>query len=234
MRLFVGLVVAVLFTAIFRTQIRKAPQVFYVVALLLDVLLIAGSYLHLSPWFNEYFLFLFQSNTLAMGFFTIVMFTGALSNTMPLKKGLLSLRTELSIIASILCMGHIVKYGNPYLNQMLGFSPVMPFVRLVATLIALMLVLLLIPLAVTSVKRVRAKMSVPSWNRLQKLAYIFYGLIFIHIMLFLIPSAMGGGLPATISVFVYLTLGLLYTVLRIRQYVVSRNVSTEQATESCP
>ena len=73
-------------------------------------------------------------------------------------------------------------------------------------------------------------MSILSWRKLQKLAYVFYGLIFVHIMLFLVPSAMGGASAATISVIVYLVLGLLYLVFRYRQYKLARNSSKTPVT----
>ncbi len=225
MRLLAGLVIAIVFTAVFRVALRKVPVVFYLLAFLCDALLIASSYLHVPPWFSEYVLFMFQSNTLGMGLFTIVMFTGVLDNALPLKKVLVSIRAELSIVASILCIGHAVKYGDSYLNQILGAATTMPAARLAATLVALILMLLLIPLAITSIKRVRAKMSPRSWGRLQKLAYVFYALIFVHIMLYLIPSSMGGGVTATVSVYAYLVLGLLYAILRVRQLQRSRETS---------
>jgi DMSO/TMAO reductase YedYZ heme-binding membrane subunit len=229
MRLLAGLIIAVLFTMLFRVPLRKMPPVFYTLALLLDVLLIACDYMQVPSWFREYFLFLFQSNTLAMGMFTIVMFTGALSDHTALKKTLMGIRAELSIVASILCMGHIVKYGESYFDQALSSLFIMPTVRLGATFIALVLVLLLIPLAITSVKRIRAAMSPRGWQKLQKFAYLFYGLIFIHIMFYLMPSALGGGLTAAVSVAAYVVLGLLYAVLRIRQYTISQNVPETRA-----
>ncbi|MCL1847222.1 MAG: ferric reductase-like transmembrane domain-containing protein [Coriobacteriia bacterium] len=222
MRFLAGLVIAVLFTAILHVPLRKAPWVFYVLALLLDVLLIAGNYVSFPPWFREYFLFLFQSNTLAMGFFTIVMFTGVMSNHSALKKTLLSIRAEISIIASILCIGHIVKYGESYFGKALSSISSMPSLRLAATLIALILVLMLIPLAITSIKLVRKRMKPKSWSNLQRLAYPFYGLIFIHIYFFLLQPARAGSQDAVIALTIYSIFGLAYLLLRIGRYLHSQ------------
>ena len=174
MRLIIGIVIAILFITIFRKAIKSAPLVFYILAIFLDLLLIMRSTLQLPSWFSEYFLFLFQSNTLAMGMFTIVMFTGVFSDRSRIKRVLVSIRSEISIIASLLCIGHIVVYGERYLSQLVSPAVAMPEFRFVGTLLALLLAVLLIPLALTSVKAIRTRMSVSAWKRLQLLAYPFF------------------------------------------------------------
>jgi DMSO/TMAO reductase YedYZ heme-binding membrane subunit len=151
------------------------------------------------------------------------MFTGVLEDHTAFKKTLLGIRAELSITAAILCIGHIVKYGDSYLSQVLDPLITMPFVRIAATLVALILVLLLIPLSITSVKKVREAMGLKSWKKLQKLSYVFYGLIFIHIMFYLVPSALNGSVTAIGSVLIYAILGLIYVILRIRLCKISQS-----------
>lgn len=213
-----GAVIAAVLVLLLHKAIKRVPWLFYLLAVGLDVVLLACSSIPLPSWFREYFLFLFQSNTLAMGLFTIVMFTGVLGDHSSLKRSLLMVRAELSIVASILCVGHIVMYGQSYLSQVMTSMGVMPAVRVLATFVALLLVLLLIPLAVTSLRFVHAKMSSRHWRTVQRLAYPFYGLIFIHILFYLVPPAMAGSFAAILSVVLYIILGIVYVILRMRQY----------------
>jgi DMSO/TMAO reductase YedYZ heme-binding membrane subunit len=222
MRLLAGLIVAIALVALAQKAIKRFPAIFYVLALAADVLLVAGSVVHLPPWFREYFMFLFQSNTLAMGLFTLVMFAGAFDEGTAIRRILLGLRAELSIIASLLSIGHVVMYGQSYLGQLLAVGKAMPALRLSAILIALVLVVLLVPLAVTSVKRLRAKMSQRAWKRLQRLAYPFYLLIFVHIMFYLVAPAQAGSSSATVSVAVYAGLGVVYVLARLRLHLKAR------------
>jgi DMSO/TMAO reductase YedYZ heme-binding membrane subunit len=229
MRLVAGLVISILIVVLFRKAIKKVPWVFYLLAVALAALLIIGNSLSFPSWFREYFLFLLQSNNLAMGLFTIVMFAGAFKEQSPLRKVLIPIRAELSIIASLLCIGHIVNYGNSYLDQLLSPTALMPVARLWATLIAFLLVVVLIPLAITSFKAIHARMSPRSWKRLQRLAYPFYLLIFLHMFFYLLPPAIAGSLSALISLVLYLVLGAVYLVLRVRLYLQTRRVILEPA-----
>ena len=58
------------------------------------------------------------------------------------------------------------------------------------------LVVLLVVLGVTSFAFVKRQMSTASWKKVQKLAYPFFGLVYVHPLLMLLPSALHGGLAA--------------------------------------
>ncbi|MDR1014912.1 MAG: hypothetical protein LBL86_08070 [Coriobacteriales bacterium] len=216
MRLAAGVIIAILIVAVTGRFMRKAAPVFYLLAFALGVFFICGTSLALPPWFREYILFIFQSNNLAMGFFAIVMFAGALGEKSSLRKFLMPIRAELSITASILCLGHVVVYGRSYLAQITGSALAMPGARLVATVVAFLLLVLLIPLALTSVRAVKARMRPQTWKSVQKLAYVFFLLIFVHIFFYLLPPALAGSLGAAVSLALYSALFLVYLVLRIR------------------
>ena len=216
MRLIAGIVIAGIVAFVFGSSIKRFARLYYAVAVILDILFLICTSVTVPTWLRVYILFMFQSNTLAMGFFIIVMYTGVLSEKLSIKKFLVSIRAELSIIASILCVGHVVVYGASYFQQLIEAALHMPAVRLWATIVALLLVLLLIPLAITSFKAIRARMAPQAWKRLQKLAYLFFALIFVHILFYLLPPAMAGGLGPQVSVVVYTAIGLAYLALRLR------------------
>jgi DMSO/TMAO reductase YedYZ heme-binding membrane subunit len=227
MRLVAGLVLSILIVVLFRKAIKKVPWLFYLLALALSALLIVGNSLSFPSWFREYFLFLLQSNNLAMGLFTIVMFAGVFKEHSALRKALIPIRAELSIIASLLCIGHIANYGSSYLEQLLSPTAGMPASRLGATLIAFLLVVVLVPLVITSFKAIHARVTLKTWKRIQLLAYPFYLLIFLHMFFYLLPPAMAGSLSALISLLLYLALGIAYLVLRVRLYLQTRSVALE-------
>jgi len=154
-----------------------------------------------------------------MGFFTIVMFIGVLDTETNTRKLLAPIRAELSILASILSIGHVINYGEAYLGQLLYNTQNMPSLRISTTIIAIILVVLLIPLAITSLKIVRKKMNQQKWKGLQRLSYLFYGLIFVHVVLALLPAAIAGSATALISMYLYSGLGGLYATLRIQESV---------------
>jgi DMSO/TMAO reductase YedYZ heme-binding membrane subunit len=106
----------------------------------------------------------------------------------------------------------------------------MPVARICATLIAFLLVVVLIPLVITSFRAIHAKIPAKTWKRIQLLAYPFYLLVFLHMLFYLAPPAIAGSLSAAISLSLYLALGIAYAVLRVRLYLQSRSVSLRPAS----
>ena len=65
-------------------------------------------------------------------------------------------------------------------------------------------------------------MRTDSWKRLQRWAYVFFGLVYVHLMLMLAPAASRGGEAAVASVAVYTVVFGAYAVLRVRRALVDR------------
>ncbi len=78
-----------------------------------------------------------------------------------------------------------------------------------------MLLVLLVVLGVTSFAFVKRQMSTASWKKVQKLAYPFFGLVYVHLLLMLLPSALHGGLAAQASVAVYSVVFVGYALCRV-------------------
>jgi DMSO/TMAO reductase YedYZ heme-binding membrane subunit len=53
------------------------------------------------------------------------------------------------------------------------------------------------------------------WKKIQKLAYPFFGLVYVHLMIMFLPPALKGGEAAQISVIVYSAVFISYAVLRL-------------------
>jgi hypothetical protein len=130
-----GLITALVFVVLFRKQIQKHPVVFYIYPALYFIWEIIACATFLSPGINKaledagWSLFLMSGwwlvelglgTTFGVGLLIIVMFIGVLPKS-TLVKNLFAIRTEMSIIGSIILAGHgilqldnIVYYNRYY------------------------------------------------------------------------------------------------------------------------
>lgn len=217
MRLIVGLLVAVLFVATCRKAIKRVPGVFYAAAIVLVALHLYGTAYGLPVWLWKTVMFLLQKNILAFSLFVIVMFLGVLSDGSWLKRALLPIRGELSIIACILSLGHVIVFGTAYLERMAFARDLLSPFGFLAVAAAVCVVALMVPLFVTSFKIVRSRMAARSWKIVQVFAYPFFLLLFVHLALFVGPSALQGGWDPRFAMATYGFLLLAYVTLRVRK-----------------
>ena len=94
------------------------------------------------------------------------------------------------------------------------------FLLFFATAIALMALLLI--LGATSFKGVKRRMDATAWKRLQKWAYVFFGLVYVHLVSILLPAALLRGDTARTSIVVYTVLFGAYAALRIHRAMKDR------------
>lgn len=138
--------------------------------------------------------------------FTLVMYAGAFVQGGYLAKKFMPVRAQLSILGGILAIGHGIALGQNFLKN-LDFS--------VEFLISLLLLIVMVPLFITSFMFVRKKMKPKTWKRLQRLAYLFYFLTFAHILVFEMPKALRGVKGYPLNVFVYFVVFVSYLFCRI-------------------
>jgi DMSO/TMAO reductase YedYZ heme-binding membrane subunit len=134
-------------------------------------------------------------------FFYVVMLIGAFKpkekpNTNLMQgKMKYSIRMEYSIIGFILITPHAIYQLLEYFNGNVST----PIFGIIAYII-------MIPLFITSFQSIRDKMTPESWKKLQKLAYIVYFGLFIHLIL-------SSSMP---NLAVYIVLFVLYFVLKFK------------------
>lgn len=138
--------------------------------------------------------------------FTFVMFAGAFVQGSALAKKFMPVRAQLSILGGILAIGHGIALGQSFIKR-LNFT--------VEFVISLLLLLVMVPLFVTSFTVIRKKMNPKSWKKLQRLAYLFYLLTFIHILAFEMPKALRGVKGYALNVFAYFVVFVSYLFCRI-------------------
>lgn len=188
-------------------------------AVVLVVLYLAGIQGALPAWAKSAAFLLMQKGTLATAMFAVVMFVGVFPRDSKVRLRLAPIRAELSVIACILILGHMVAYSISYVPRVLGSAVVSPFV-LGGLVAALLLTVLLLVLGPTSLATVKARMAAKTWTKVQKWAYVFYGLMYLHVLAMLLPSALRGGEAAVQNVIAYTVVFGVYAVARIARAVV--------------
>jgi DMSO/TMAO reductase YedYZ heme-binding membrane subunit len=126
---------------------------------------------------------IFAKGSLGTAMFVVVMYTGALPKGNKLIAPLMKIRGELSITAAILVLCHNFTYGMTYFRMLFTKTSLLSATQLAAAVISLVLIAIMIVLTVTSFPSVRKKMQAKKWKQLQRTAYVFYGLMYVHIML---------------------------------------------------
>lgn len=202
--------------------VRKWPWLFYGLSILAVLVLFAGTQGVISDGWWKPLILLVRRCMVALSLFTVVMFTGVFSKESKLGSRLRSVRSELSIIACILCLGHVCMYLVPYLSRAasgsLGLQAGTSFY------IAMVLLILLMLLGITSFDAVKKRMKGASWKHIQRLAYPFFLLTYAHLMFMLAPAAFRGGEQAIIGVILYSIIFTAYVVLRMYRFAKDKRV----------
>ena len=205
----------VLFSFVFKDLIKRVPIVFYALALLLLIVFFGRNVFLLPPLVDDVLFILMQKAHLAFAFFVVVMFIGALSEKSRVRIWLQPIRAELSIIGCILALGHIVRYLASIGVRILSNPSAYSINIQLSFYLSLFLTLLLLLLGVTSFKFIKHRMSGQAWKRVQWLAYPFFLLIWIHVLLYLLPAALTGSTTPLIAVVIYSVIFTSYLMLRI-------------------
>ena len=227
MRFVVALILSFALVWLCAKPLKKHPVPFYLGAVALVALYFWGVSANVRGEAWSYFQPLMQRCALAFLLFSIVMFVGVLGEKNPLRVHLMPIRRQLSILACIFAVGHIVFYAASYVPRLTSaFSGNLAFsLGLAALITALMAVLW-----VTAAKRVKHAMSAVNWKRVQRLAYPFYVLTYVHLALLLMPSAVAGNGVAVLSIAVYSAVMGAYVVLRVAKALRDRAADAAPAS----
>jgi DMSO/TMAO reductase YedYZ heme-binding membrane subunit len=231
MSLIISTIGAVLFSALCAKPLRAMPWLFYLLAVLIAV---AGIYFTLSPPPNQVLravVFAIQKGQVGFALFVVVMFVGVFSQDSAVRRALNPVRAELSIVAAILIIGHFTLYLGNYLSLATQLFSRQPSI-ISSFLIALVMLVLLVILTITSFNAVKRRMDAGRWKGVQRLAYLFFGLIFLHLLGYLMIPVLGGSPGAVLNVTVYTVVFAAYAILRVRKALRDRQSSHGDAEAS--
>lgn len=229
MLLIIALVIASLFTYFLKDKLKQYPNIFYIGAAVVTIVIFSLRTVAMPQFVRQNIVGIFAKGTIGTAFFIIVMITGALPRGSKLIGPLMRIRGELSIMAAILVLSHNLTYGMTYFKMLFSAPAALPAVQRCAAVISLMLIVLMIGLTVISFPAVRKKMNPKKWKQIQRSAYVFYGLLYVHIMLINIPYARMGLRMYAVNVLVYSIVFAGYAAMRIRKWVFTKNPDADSA-----
>ena len=195
--------------------IKKYSTIYYISISILSLLCIF-LYSQKTPFIVSIIVNTFVvSGNLAGALFIVVMYATILQN--PLKQITIRMRAEMAITASIFTLAHNITYGQRYFVNFFTKFNKLGITTILATIISMIMILLLIPLTVTSFQSVRSKMNPKSWKKLQSLSYVFYGLLYAHISLMFFRALSKGRLIYAIDLCIYTIIWGIYLAFKYAQ-----------------
>lgn len=217
----IALVLTGIFIFVCAKTLKQHPVPFYAGAVLIALTVIgctAGNVIF-PEWFRLWVWPLVSRGALATALFAAVMYAGVLPNGSKGIKILMPIRGELSILASILTLGHNGAYGRTYFRMLFTNPDRLPANQRAAAVCSLVMLVIMIPLFVTSFKCIRRKMKPARWKKLQRFAYGFYALLYVHILLLTWPQALAGESGYVLNFLIYSIVFVGYGICRVLKAV---------------
>lgn len=219
MLLIISLIIVALFIYFLKDSLKKHAGIYYIGAAVISIAVFLLEFLSMPLFVKNNILGIFAKGSLGTAMFIVVMYTGALPKGNKLIAPLMKIRGELSITAAILVLCHNFTYGITYFKMLFIKPEALSATQFTAAIISLVLIIIMIVLTVTSFQAVRKKMKAKKWKQLQRTAYVFYGLMYVHIMLINIPYARLGLGTYIANVVIYSIVFLGYAAMRIAKAV---------------
>ena len=219
MLLIISLIIVALFIYFLKGSLKKHAGIYYIGAAVISIAVFLLEFLPMPLFVKNNILGIFAKGSIGTAMFVAVMYAGALPKGSKLIAPLMKIRGELSITAAILVLCHNFTYGITYFKMLFIKPEALSATQLTAAIISLVLIIIMIVLTVTSFQAVRKKMKAKKWKQLQRTAYVFYGLMYVHIMLINIPYARLGLGTYIANVVIYSIVFLGYAAMRIAKAV---------------
>lgn len=219
MLLVISLIIVSLFIYFLKDSLKKHAGIYYIGAAVISIAVFLIGFLPMPLFVKNNILGIFAKGSLGTAMFVAVMYAGALPKGSKLIAPLMKIRGELSITAAILVLCHNFTYGMTYFKMLFIKPAALSATQLTAAIISIILITIMLVLTVTSFQAVRKKMQAKKWKQLQRTAYVFYGLMYVHIMLINIPYARLGLGTYIANVVIYSIVFLGYAAMRIAKAV---------------
>ena len=202
----------------FGKALKKKPAVLYGICILLSLVSIFYPREGGLPFLDFFFKKIMQRGVLAGSLFIWVMLAPVLPRSFSGRKTIYLLRGEMAICASLITLAHNLAFGGKYFGALFLGQGHISLMELHAAIVSCLMILLLIPLTITSFQTVRRKMQGKSWKKLQNWSYLFYLLLYLHIFFIYQGALIRGKGEYFFTLMLYSFLFGFYGFLRIRQY----------------
>lgn len=210
------------FAYLCKKPLKQHPYIFYAGAAVISIIVAAVDFRNVPEFVNTYIIGLFSRGAFGTALWAVVMWTGAFPNGSKPIKAFMPIRGELSIFAAILTLGHNIGYGKTYFVRLFTDASRMSAEQLTASFLTIAMLIIMIPLTVMSFPQIRKKMNAKLWKKIQRTAYLFYGMMYLHVMVLFVPMAKAGRQDYFLSVLAYSIVFIGYAVCRIRKWYLLR------------
>ena len=213
----------------FGKAVKKKPAVLYGICILLSLVSIFYPREGGLPFLDFFFKKIMQRGILAGSLFIWVMLAPVLPKSFSGRKIIYLLRGEMAICASLITLAHNLAFGGKYFGALFLGQGHISLMELHAAIVSCLMILLLIPLTITSFQTVRRKMQGKSWKKLQNWSYLFYLLLYLHIFFIHQGALIRGKGEYFFTLMLYSFIFGCYGFLRIRQYRVQKETREKKA-----
>lgn len=221
MLLIVALIIISLFIYFLGDSLKKHPNAYYIGAAAISIGIFLLGFVDMPLFVKKNILGIFAKGSLGTAMFVFVMYAGALPKGNRFIAPLMKIRGELSITAAILVLCHNFTYGRTYFRMLFVQPEILSGTQLAAAIISIIMIIIMIVLTITSFPSIRKRMQAKKWKQLQRTAYLFYGLMYVHIMLINVPYARLGMSMYIVNVIVYSIVFLGYAAMRISKALIT-------------
>lgn len=223
------LICSLAFFHFFGKALKKKPAVLYGICILLSLVSIFYPREGGLPFLDFFFKKIMQRGVLAGSLFIWVMLAPVLPKSFSGRKTIYLLRGEMAICASLITLAHNLAFGGKYFGALFLGQGHISLMELHAAIVSCLMILLLIPLTVTSFQAVRQKMQGKTWKKLQNWSYLFYLLLYLHIFFIYQGALIRGKGDYFFTLMLYSFIFGFYGFLRIRQHRIQKE-SKEKKT----
>ena len=220
MKLLLAVIFALIVIILAEDSIRKHPAIWYCSAFLLSPF---GIMLPESApgWLQNIITSYISRGTLATALFILVMYARILPPKSRMFRTLMSLRAPIAIMAAFMIFLHNGIYFVHYHENARLKDISMTTPEIVAAACTTLMILLLIPLTITSFTCVRKRMKGTIWKKLQRLSYLFYGLIYLHVACLFGLQITRGNQSYQLELAIYTAVFGVYLICRVALYLKS-------------
>ncbi len=223
------LICSLAFFRFFGKALKKKPAVLYGICILLSLVSIFYPREGGIPFLDFFFKKIMQRGVLAGSLFIWVMQAPVLPKSSSERKTIYLFRGEMAICASLITLAHNLAFGGKYFGALFLGQGHISLMELHAAIVSCLMILLLIPLTITSFQTVRRKMQAKTWKKLQNWSYLFYLLLYLHIFFIYQGALIRGKGEYFFTLMIYSFIFGFYGFLRIRQYRIQKE-SKEKKT----
>ena len=223
------LICSLAFFHFFGKALKKKPAVLYGICILLSLVSIFYPREGGLPFLDFFFKKIMQRGVLAGSLFIWVMLAPVLPKSFSGRKTIYLLRGEMAICASLITLAHNLAFGGKYFGALFLGQGHISLMEIHAAIVSCLMILLLIPLTITSFQTVRRKMQAKTWKKLQNWSYLFYLLLYLHIFFIYQGALIRGKGEYFFTLMIYSFIFGFYGFLRIRQYRIQKE-SKEKKT----